>query len=635
MPNKLADLFTQLKTNVIGTKTQKIDTALDKAVKDIVSYKSHSGRNGYIDLVKTIISKSTTSMGFSNNGLFSQGNTGPAAFGQGVRLMRYKTYEAIVNNINYAYRALNVLTDNILSPDDITKVSLDVKPREFLEGETEGQSKVKRVKDIITAIKLEEKLNPIVRNTLMFGDFFCEIAPPKVALTSKSILSEGTLYVQQREKYINEGMIEVLNETYRESSKQKNLKITIDYTCFLDEADNKKTPNISNISIVFHKPSLVIKLQSALFPVCFGYLVFPEMKGLNAPGTPLEDSAVNGICINILRSLEKKIPQMSEFKNNKELIDILKYMLRQSDPNQALEIRYVPPDKMVHFRIPTTKYYPYGESIFDASQYSAKVLMALETALAIQRLSRSTEKRKIAVEVGLQRDAKKAVEQMKEEFRKRKVSLDSFGTVDTIPSMITTFEDVYIPQKDGKPFVDISTFNEGSVDVRSKIDELKFIRDQLTATWGIPPSFIGIEENLSNKSALSEENILFARSVINHQKYFNHQLENLIKKVFDIIDPEFALTLLDNVDIQLPAPKSLQYEREARYMNELVGLIESLDRIGIPKEYSKRKYLSNYDWEEIKKYDIDQKVDQTLDPSKKEEDQFGGMGGGGFGTTSF
>ena len=166
MPNKLADLFTQLKTNVIGTKTQKIDTALDKAVKDIVSYKSHSGRNGYIDLVKTIISKSTTSMGFSNNGLFSQGNTGPAAFGQGVRLMRYKTYEAIVNNINYAYRALNVLTDNILSPDDITKVSLDVKPREFLEGETEGQSKVKRVKDIITAIKLEEKLNPIVRNTL-------------------------------------------------------------------------------------------------------------------------------------------------------------------------------------------------------------------------------------------------------------------------------------------------------------------------------------------------------------------------------------------------------------------------------------------------------------------------------------
>ena len=340
--------------------------------------------------------------------------------------------------------------------------------------------------------------------------------------------------------------------------------------------------------------------------------------------------------MSILRNVEAKIPQMAEFKNNKELKDIIIYMIRQTDPNQALEIRYIPPDKMTHFMCPSTKYYPYGESIFDASQYSAKVLMALETALAVQRLSRSTEKRKIAIEVGLPRDAKKAIEQMKEEFRKRKVSLDSFGTVDTIPSMITTFEDVYIPQKDGKPFVDISTFNEGNVDIRSKTDELKFMRDQLTSSWGIPPSFIGIEENLSNKSALSEENILFARTVIGHQKYLSHQIENLVAQVFDIVDPEEALLLFENIDIHLPTPKSLQYEREARYMNELVGLIESLERIGIPKEYSKKKYLSHMDWEEVKKYDIDQKVDETLDTSKKDDDGMGGIGsGGGFGGSTF
>ena len=284
---------------------------------------------------------------------------------------------------------------------------------------------------------------------------------------------------------------------------------------------------------------------------------------------------------------------------------------------------------MVHFMIPSTKFYPYGESIYDATQYTAKVLMALQTALAVQRLSRSTEKRKIAIEVGLPRDAKKAIELMKEEFRKRKVSLDSFGTVDTIPSMITTFEDVYIPQKDGKPFVDISTFNEGNIDIRSKVDELKFLRDQLTSTWGVPPSFLGIEENLSNKAALSDENILFARTVIGHQKYLSSQISELIEKIFNIIDPEEALLLFDNVDIHLPAPKSLQYEREARYMNEVVGLIESLERIGIPKEYSLKKYLSNFDWEEIKKYDIDSKVDQTLDPSKKnDENNMGGVGGG-------
>jgi hypothetical protein len=202
--------------------------------------------------------------------------------------------------------------------------------------------------------------------------------------------------------------------------------------------------------------------------------------------------------------------------------------------------------------------------------------------------------------------------------------------------MITTFEDVYIPQKDGKAFVDVGTFTEGNVDIRSKVDELKFLRDQMVSSLGIPPSFLGIEENLSNKAALSEENILFARTVIGHQKYLTHQLRELIQKVFDIIDPDEALTILDHVEVSLPVPRSLQYEREARYMNEVSNLIENLERIGIPKEYTKRKYLSQIDWEEVKKYDIEEKIEKQLDSGKDEEEGgLGGMGGlggeGGFG----
>jgi len=635
---KLTDLYSDLKASIVGTTTQKTDAALDKAVKDIVSYKSHSGRNGYIDLVRTVIAKSTTGVGFGGGGLYSQAQAGPAAFGQATRLMRYKTFEAIVSHIDYASRALNVLVDNILSPDDITKVSLDVKPKTYLEDEVPAQSKVKRVKEVIKIIKLEEKLRTLVKNTLLYGDFFCEIAPPQIALTSKSIISEAANYREYISGQVDKGIKQVWTEKFKQDRKERNLKISIDYSSFV-EADNLKGTDsekkLVNLTLVMHKPSLIIKLQSGLFPLCFGYLAFPQSTGMNIAGASLEDEAVNNICMSILRNLQDKIPQMAEFKDNNGLADIIKYMIRQTDPNQALEIRYVPPDKMVHFMAPSTKYYPYGESMFDASQYSSKVLMALETALAVQRLSRSTEKRKIAIEVGLPRDAKKAIEQMKEEFRKRKVSLDSFGTVDTIPSMITTFEDVYIPQKDGKAFVDISTFNEGNVDVRSKTDELKFMRDQLTSSWGIPPSFIGIEENLSNKSALSEENILFARTVIGNQKFLSHQIESLVKMVFDIIDPEQSLLLFDNIDIHLPTPKSLQYEREARYMNELVGLVESLERIGIPKAYSKKKYLSNFDWEEIKKYEIDQKVDETLDPSKKDDDGLGMGSGGGFGGSTF
>lgn len=630
------NILNKLKTTIVQTQTKKIDAKLDQAVKDIVSYRSHSGRNGYIELVRSLISKTAdVKISGVGGGLFSQGVT-PTAFGQGARIARYKAYQAIVSQINYCMRALNVLVDNILSPDDITKQALEIKPKMFLTDDTPVASKVRYVKEVVEQIQLERKLDLIVRNTLLYGDLFCEYAGPKTVLTSQTLLSEGSQYEQTINDQYESGVREKIIQNVGDDRYEFNL----DFSSLTEAApkpskakEKKKRKVLSNLHLVFHDPQFVVKLQSAMFPTCFGFLIFPVRAAM--PGAALADDAINNICIAIIKSLRAKIPQMNEFKDDKELKDILAALVSNADLNKSMDIRYVPPDKMTHFYVPTTKYYPYGEGIFDSIQYTAKVLISLETALAVQRLSRSTEKRKIAIEIGLPRDARKAIEMMKEEFRKRKISLDSFGSVDTIPSMITTFEDVYIPQKDGKPFVDISTFNEGNVDIRSKVDELKFMRDQMVSSLGVPPSFLGIEENLSNKAALSEENILFARTVIGHQKYLTHQIEELVQKVFDIIDPEEALTIMDHVEVSLPVPRSLQFEREARYMNELSTLVENLERIGIPKGYSTKKYLSQIDWEEVKKYEIDEKIDKTLDPSKEEDDGMGGMGGmggeGGFG----
>lgn len=486
----LKDNFELLKRSIIGTKTTDIDAKLDKAVTDITNFKSQSGRNGYIDLVRNLISKSTSSFNIdsSSKGVFGQGTSSPAMFGQQKRLVRYKSYEGTISTIDYCYRALDVLTDNICSPDDITKTVLEIKPKKFLEDETPTESKTVQVKGLIESLKIEEFLPLIVRNTLLFGDFFCEIAAPKTALTSSSYLAE-------QQQIIKSGNVE---EFSIEIKDQDPWKIKMNYESFITEAGEEKKAdgkkNNSDIVLLFHDPSRVVKLQSELYPICFGYLIFP--KSSTVPQLSIQDQAVNDICNSILKNLSKKVPQVSEF-DSKELKDIVGAMLASGqDQSKATSIRYVPPDKIQHFMRPSTKYEPYGESIFDSCQFTAKCLVAMETALAVQRLARSTEKRKIAVEIGLPRDARKMIEKLKEELRKRKVTLDNFGTVDTIPSMITTFEDVYIPQKDGKPFVDISTFNEGNVDVRSKVEELKFLRDSVVASLGVPPSFINIEENL-------------------------------------------------------------------------------------------------------------------------------------------
>lgn len=624
MPS-IKDIFSRLKSDIVGTKTSNIDAKLDSALSNIISYRQQDHRNSYIELIKTLASKS----GFELNmfGTTSASATTPAALGQGGRLQRYKMYESITGNINYCHRALNVLVDNIISPDDITKTSLEVKPNTVLEDEKNIDTNTRNVKELIEKLKLERALDVIVKNTLHMGDFFCEIADDKTALTSKSmLLTEGFGYEGSK---TNKKLVEVESDIKR--------KIILDFSSFTEDDKDKKGNKINNINLLYYDPKRVVKLQSNMFPICFGYLVFPT--SAISPHLMVQDQIINNICTNILRGLEKNIPEINtDSVNSNDLRDIIRFMIAETDPSKIMNIRYVPPDKMVHFMVPSTKYYPYGESIFDSTQLTARILIALETALAIHRLNRSIEKRKISVEIGLPRDARKSIELLKEEFKKRKISLDSFGTIDTIPSMVTSFEDIFVPMKDGKNFVDIQPFTDAGADTRGKVDELKFLRDQCVASLGIPASFLNIEENLSNKAALSEESILFARTVVNHQKYLTHQVQELILKIFNILDPEKALTILDDVTVAFPSPKSLQFEREAKYMGDLAQLVETLERIGIPKEYSKKRYLTSIDWDEVKKYEIEDKIEKSLGIVPPEDQGLGGglgsMGGGMYGMGS-
>jgi len=624
----LDDVFSRLKTSIVGTKTASIDTKLDSAAKDIVAYRSQTSRNNYIELIKNLVTK--TGIDGSNFMLpqgSSQGGLNPALFGQAARVQRYHMYEAITANISYCHRALRVLVDNILAPDDITKSSLEIKPKTNLDKDTDSTEYTKTMREFLDSIKLEDYLDPIIKNSLHMGDFFCEIADDKTALMSKS-----AFLTEANEQFLKEGREDRLEFKITESQEGQNkvsdFKIILDYSAFDDGDSGTGKISANKIKLLYYEPKRIIKLQSSIFPICFGYLVFPL--AVFSPQLMVQDQTINTICGGILKSLEKKVPNLNiNTIDSKDLIDTIRLMVRESDPSRALNIRYVPPDKMQHFMIPSTKYYPYGESIFDPCQFASKVLIALETAVTIHRINRSIQKRKIAVEIGLPRDAKKAIERLKEEFRKRKISMDSFGSVDTIPSMVTSFEDIYLPQKDGKAFVDITPFDDAGSDTgRGRVEELKFMRDSIVATLMVPPSFLAIEENLSNKSALSEENILFARTIVNHQKYFTNQIQELITKIYRLVDPEKCDLIMDNVSITLPSPKSLQFERESKYTSDLANLVQTLETIGVPREWAKRKYLTSIDWAEVDNFKIEQEIDKNLKTGDLPPEEGGEMGTG-------
>lgn len=614
----LVDIFTKLKSTVLKTKTLDIDTQLDKSVENILRLKSSSTGMGYAELIKSLTNKKELQLDTSN--MFSQGSR-PEYFGQTDRLQRYLIYESIIRNISYAYRALNVIVDNIIAPDDITKRTLDVKVSSALGDEPDLISFISTIKELLNVLKINDNIDTIIKGALKFGDFFVEIADVETALTSKSFLSESS--VDESKGLISELIV-------RDSENKKDIKIRL-HNWYLNE-DKKPSRKVKDIKIILHHPKNVVKLQSIFFNECLGYLAFPHEQYPGQASLGIAPNTVDNVCKQILIKLRDSIPNTDHIDSERELKKIIDKVLRMQETSSILNVRYVPPNRMQHFKIPSTKFFPYGESIFYPVEFLSKLLISLETALAVQRISRSTEKRLIGVEIGLPRDARKLIEQLKQEFRKRKVSINSFGQLDMIPSTIATFEDIYLPQKDGRKFVEMDSFNAGNVDIRSKVDELNFIRDSIVAAINVPPPFIGIEQNLSNKAALTEENINFTRSIINYQRIFGNQITDFVKKICEILYPEQTLTYFNEIEITFPAPKSLQYERQARQIQEIVGMIQSLQSIGIPTEYAKKKYLSDFEWSEIETETANKDIEKI---TKGEEETEAGLGGGVGGGMAF
>jgi len=609
-PKNLSDIFINLKAGLLGTKSDKVDKQIDSALARIKTYSATRNRNAYIDTLKTLVSSIG---GDPANDFLEELNRigGIDAFQQGDRLTRYKEYEEIIRNIAYCQRALRVLTDNILSPDDISKKTLRIITEESnsaAKTSNENDMSITRVKEINRRLQIEKKLDQLVMTTLKKGDVFIEVIySPKgqQALTivndsvqpseeDGSVLQENNetdnnVQISESDENVNE---ETINDSIEVSisgqlvevaegkllkpvESIKNCKFVIEYnpafggtlaqqgpirtgSSFsstykpfnlpfhskapqqqdfvdiedtygkrrkddtketadeereklkdkfgIDDLDKKNKPseattiNLSDVFITLHDPQYVVRLETERFRTCLGFLVFPKVDAGMAYTSLWSStaSAVDAICLKILEKLQQKISTGQDKLStvgDANLREVVYKYLKGIKDQDDLKIRYVPPEMMSHWRIGVGgKYDPYGEAILDYVKFDCKLYMALKTAMTIKRLTSATDKRVIKVETGLPRNAKNLVEMMKEGLRKRKYSIDQFGSVDTIPSHITTFEDIYIPMRDGKQFVEIDKMEFGP-DPQQDTEPLKFIRDNIVANLNVPPAFIGLEEN--------------------------------------------------------------------------------------------------------------------------------------------
>jgi len=671
MADSLTDIYNSIKSNFLGVKSAKIDNDIDASLQSIEKFNININSNKFIDSINSLLGKAedvnTDVLGITKDN-FSSSNS-VEMYDQSNRIARYAEYDIIVKKISHCGRALNVLTDNIISPDDITKRSIMILEDESKQSDDSDANKriINRLKEIVDHVDLDKYIKKIVKNTLKKGDNFIEILYSPKAEHALTLLTEsastdlGTYYIDllSSEKNAPSKNVSVKLDSLKESfegfqgvlsglavqqigptSTHQSMSIdntsaspdTVDQQVFKSKVEPTTSNDLSpekalkDMFIFIHNPKYIVKLETERFKKCLGYLVFPQISfhgqaGSFAPG----QSAVDSLCTKILDKLKSDLSVTNDdIVLDKEFIDAIKTQLNYVRDNKDLRIRYVPPSMMVHWKLDSDAYYPYGESILDNIAFDAKLLMALKTSTTIKKLSHSTDKRIISIETGLPRDAKNLVELVKEGMRKRKISIDSFGSIDSIPSNIATFEDIYIPMRDGKKFVEFDQMQFGQ-NPTEDIESLKFMRDNIVADMEVPSHFVGLTEGNSNRGLMTVESIMFARTIISYQKELSVYLQELFVKIYDLIYK--TKSDLTNIKITFADPKASPYEHEMEYVEQMQRLIEALKTLGVPTSYTKKKYLPNIDWDAIEKL-------TTLDTMKKElgeesdSTDSSGMGGG-------
>jgi len=623
-------------------------------------------KKDWIDLVNAVVNK-------SNNGkesdvidnVLSSFNAGYSQFTPSKkRLDSYKNILAVKDRIPILGKALRIWADNILSPDDINKRSLNViSELDDIEGiETEIDLLKQEFRNAMKVLAIDKKADYIIQNTLLFGDFFVElttrqremenvfggvIREEKINLSEinnklfkdkqisvKLLETEDIKHIRRHNLIENDLVSKELRE-YKEDNITEDYLITEDESNKDVEKNNNDNITYEDVSLIFHQPHNVIKIQR--YNICLGYLVIDsETSAQEAAGPRMgnvgsfskmqmdsEKEAFNTIINKVYAVISSYLKQIDVNSLSDDIKDVLINIIKgynKISSIKSVNVRYVPESNMIHFKNISLKDEVYGESIFADLEFIFRLYLARLVSSTIYMLSRAGKHMIFTVDVSGTRDAASRIENVKRAVKSREVKVSDLNDIETIPSIVSTFEDYYLPAKDGKRYVEMDTLDMGSYSDTRQGEDTTLIKNILTGIE-IPPSYLGIEEFNLTKATLAQESMLFARSVIRYQKMFSEYFTELMHKIYILVhsDDDDLNSNYHNISLTFMPPRGIITEALSKMYTEIRDIYNALKEMNVPEEKILRRFLPEYDFDEF----YLEQLEKSREESNEED-----MGGG-------
>ena len=620
------------------------------------------------------------------------------------RIAMYDEVRAIFRQLPLLMRAVRIYVDNILSPDEITKFSLQVVANtdDEAEEDTKYDGIIDEYKNIIKSLRLEDKMDPLITNTMIEGDRFFEVTTVKSDFLHTAKMSniqlkeekykfrpdnsreirEMTVYFEDtpaldfnysynlggviREDYapINDGIEYVMEDVYKLidpndpentytgptktvnfvqrdiSTDTKNVlgyvnDITGDSDVpddpkevldFVNNITNKNDDNVRTITfkpkpntsahgtkntiiptyklrVIDHNPRNIVIIRQKKWIMGYLYVdVVNSKQGVSnsSMNRPFDDELSSAT--ELIDKLYKSVLQYLKTKEVDEIPDDLKDTITnilKNHMNGDVVIRFIPIENIQHFKINSEEFDPYGESYFYNILPMIKMYLSKLLASTLYSLARAGRHLLIEVDCTNDHDARNRIESVRRALKKREITGEDLKSLDTVAKHLTTFDDIYVPSKDGKKFVNIDTLDLGSAEDKDAEND-KLLKNILTGIE-IPPSLLGIEEYTNSRNTLSQESIVFARSIIRLQKLFSDQLTSLVQKIYVLmhkksqtIDPNY-----EEVKITFPAPQGILSSSSVEILSNQQNAVNIWTALGFTPKDAKQKVLPWINWNKV------------------------------------
>ena len=260
----MAGLLGKLKDSLFGSKEDTSLDKLDKTLEKIGQKLLNKDSLNSSDLVRDLLSKSSMTKDTSD---FFQGISSNVSLlhENRDRIYRYINSEEIVDAIPYCAKALKIITDQVVSPDDINKKIIQIFEITDEKKTVEYSQAYNFVQNICKELHLDEIIYETIHDTLKLGDQFieiCNIESNDVPITH-TLLTENENDLVIDSEIIHEDLkIPYFNETNELLNTREvgtNIKILMEK----DESDtnlenqNQRNCGFNQILDGLHDPALL------------------------------------------------------------------------------------------------------------------------------------------------------------------------------------------------------------------------------------------------------------------------------------------------------------------------------------------------------------------------------------------